>query len=324
MTSILDNAIMVGVEATYGTPATLTRAYEAKADTWKREQEALESVGFRANQHTMRSDRRCQINMGATGAIELDALSSGLGLLLQGALGSAVAPVQIGATTAYTSVFATTSDASAVSYTIQKLISRNDGTLTPFTYHGAVVTDFSVTQDVGGLCVISFSFDAEDEDIVTGAGTPTYPSAGCPFSWADAAITVGGVAMEASSFAFNASMGLKTDRRFLRSSALKKQPKRASVPEYSGEISAEFTDLTQYNAYVAGTLFPVTATWTGEEIEAGNFNTFSITMPACQYDGTTPEAALEDMTTQALPFKVLYNGTDAAVTMSYTSADTAF
>ena len=32
--SILDAAIMVGVESTYGTPATLTRAYEGKADTF--------------------------------------------------------------------------------------------------------------------------------------------------------------------------------------------------------------------------------------------------------------------------------------------------
>ena len=44
MSSILDNAIMVGKETTYGTPAVLSRAYEAQADTWAREQEALESV----------------------------------------------------------------------------------------------------------------------------------------------------------------------------------------------------------------------------------------------------------------------------------------
>ena len=86
MSSILDNAILVGKETTYGTPATLTRAFEAQADTWKREQDALESVGFRAGQQTLRSDRRKQINMGAAGAIELDALTSGLGLLLDGVL----------------------------------------------------------------------------------------------------------------------------------------------------------------------------------------------------------------------------------------------
>jgi hypothetical protein len=118
-------------------------------------------------------------------------------------------------------------------------------------------------------------------------------------------------------------MGLKTDRRFLRNSALKSQPKRAAVPEYTGELTAEFADATQYDAYVAGTIFSVTATWVGAEIDAGEFNTFSITMPACQYDGTTPEAALEDMTMQTLPFKVLYDGSNPAVTISYTSADTA-
>ena len=323
MSSILDNAILVGKETTYGTPATLTRAFEAQADTWKREQEALESVGFRAGQQTLRSDRRKQINMGAAGAIELDALTSGLGLLLDGVLGNTAGPTQIGATDAYTSTFTTTSDASAVSYTIQKLISRNDGTLTPFTYHGAVVTDFEVKQDVGGFLVINFGFDSEDEDTSTAAGTPTYPSTGDPFCWTEAAITVNFAAVEATEFSFSADMGLKTDRRFLRNSALKSQPKRAAMPTYSGEITAEFTDSDQYDAFVAGTVFAITATWTGAEIDAGEFNTFSINMPACQYDGTTPEAAIEDMTMQTLPFKVLYDGSNPAVTVTYTSADTA-
>lgn len=323
MSSILDNAILVGKESTYGTPATLTRAFEAQADTWKREHEALESVGFRAGQHTLRSDRRKQINMGATGEIELDALSSGLGLLLDGVFGATTPPVQIGATDAWTSTFDTTSAEASVSYTIQKLISRNDGTLVPFTYHGAVITDFALSQDVGGLLVVTFTFDSEDEDTSTGAGTPTYPASGLPFDWTQAVISIDSSPVEATAFSFSANMGLKTDRRFLRNSELKSQPKRAAVPEYTGELTAEFTDSDQYDAFVAGTVFPITATWVGAEIDAGEFATITLTMPACQYDGTTPEAALEDMTMQTLPFKVLYNGTDAAVTVEYTSADTA-
>jgi hypothetical protein len=323
MSSILDNAILVGKETTYGTPATLTRGFEAQADTWSREQEALESVGFRAGQHALRSDRRKQINMGATGQIELDALTSGMGLLLDGVFGSSAGPVQIAATSAYRSTFQTTSDASAVSYTIQKLISRNDGTLSPFTYHGAVITDFAISQDVGGLLTVTFSFDSEDEDTSTSAGTPTYPATGVPFDWTQAAVTVAGTAVEATAFSFSAGMGLKTDRRFLRSSALKSQPKRAAMPDYSGEFTAEFADGTQYDAYVAGTVFAVVATWTGAEIETGEFESITLTLPACQYDGTTPEAAVEDMTMQTLPFKVLYNGSDPAVKVEYISADTA-
>ena len=38
MSTVLDNAILVGKETTYGTAVTLTRGYEAKSDTWVRKQ----------------------------------------------------------------------------------------------------------------------------------------------------------------------------------------------------------------------------------------------------------------------------------------------
>ena len=322
MSSILDQAILVGKEGTYGTPATLSRAFEAQADTWQRTQEALESVGMRAGQQTLRSDRRRQINMGAEGSIEMDALSSGLGLLLEGVFGSTTGPTQIGATAAYTSTFATTTDASNISYTIQKLVATNSGVLNPFTYHGAVITDFELSQDVGGFLTVKFDFDSEDEDKSTAAGTPTYPSTGSPFDWTQVALTVAGTPICATSFNFSANMGLKTDRRFLCNSGLKSQPKRAAMPEYTGEINAEFEDTTQYDKFVAGEIFAVTATWTGAAIDTEN-EVVSLTLPACQYDGSTPEASLDGMTMQSLPFKVLFNGTDAAATLAYTSVDTA-
>lgn len=322
MSSILDQGILVGKETTYGSPATLTRAYEAQSDTWQRTQEALESVGFRAGMHTMRSDRRRQINMGAEGSIEMDALSSGMGLLLQGVFGSTTGPIEIAATDAYTSTFATTSDASTTSYTIQKLVANNAGALQAFTYHGAVITNFEISQEVGGFLVVKFDFDSEDEDKSTSAGTPTYPSTGTPFDWTQVAITVAGTPIEATSFSFTADMGLKTDRRFLRSSGLKSQPKRSGAPDYGGQIAAEFTDTTQYDAFVAGTIFAVTATWTGAAIGT-SAEKITLTLPACQYDGSTPEASLDDMASQALPFKVLHNGTEPAATLAYTSVDTA-
>ena len=260
--------------------------------------------------------------MGAEGSIEMDALSSGLGLLLEGVFGSTTGPTQIGATAAYTSTFATTTDASNISYTIQKLVATNSGVLNPFTYHGAVITDFELSQDVGGFLTVKFDFDSEDEDKSTAAGTPTYPSTGSPFDWTQVALTVAGTPICATSFNFSANMGLKTDRRFLCNSGLKSQPKRAAMPEYTGEINAEFEDTTQYDKFVAGEIFEVTATWTGAAIDTEN-EVISLTLPACQYDGSTPEASLDDMTMQSLPFKVLFNGTDAAATLAYTSVDTA-
>jgi hypothetical protein len=322
VSGVHDQAILVGKETTYGTPVALTRAYEAKADTWKREQEAIESVGFRAGMHALRSDRRVQVTMGAAGEIEFDVLTNGFGLLAQGVFGSVTNPTQQGGTSAYKSTFQSASDASPVSFTIQKLAVNNAGTLQAFTYHGAVITEFELSQDVGGLLVAKMSFDAEDEDTTTAAGTPTYPAGAVPFNWTQAAVTVSGNAVEVTSFKFSANNGLKTDRRFLRGSSLKRAPRRAAVPEYSGEMMVEFADLTQYNNFKNGAIVPIVATWTGAVI-GGSYNyEVKLTLAACQYDGTTPEASIDDLTMQALPFKVLHNGTDPAVKLEYTSTDT--
>lgn len=320
MSSILDNAILVGKEVTYGTPVALSRAFEGKADTWKREQEALESVGFRAGMHALRSDRRRQINKGAAGEIELDALTSGLGLLLQGVFGSA-AIAQQAATAAWKQTHQTTADGSLASYTVQKLVTKNDGTQQAFTYHGATITEFELAQEVGGFLTAKFAFDAEDEDTVTAAGTPTYPASAIPFDWTQAAVTVNSVATEATAFSFSANNGLKTDRYFLRGSSLKKQPRRSAVPEYSGEMTVEFKDTTEYALFKAGTIVPIVATWTGALIASTYYNEVKLTLAACQFDGTTPEASLDDMSMQPLPFKVLHNGTDPAVKLEYTSVD---
>ena len=87
MSSILDQIIQVGVESTYGTAVAPTRAYEIKADTFTRDVEYIDSIGFRRDQQTLRSDRSDTISLGATGSLEMDVMDKGLGLLLQHALG---------------------------------------------------------------------------------------------------------------------------------------------------------------------------------------------------------------------------------------------
>ena len=119
MSSILDQVVQVGVESTYGTAVAPTRAFEAKADTWARDVEYIESVGFRKDQQTIRSDRHDTISIGATGSIEVDVLNKGMGLLLQHALGGSSGPTQQGGTAAYKSTFETNDVGPATSYTVQ-------------------------------------------------------------------------------------------------------------------------------------------------------------------------------------------------------------
>ena len=313
MSSILDAAVLIGEESTYGTAVALSRGYEAKADTFKRVTEPLESVGMRAGQETVRSDRRRQITIGAEGDIsDLDFLTNGMGLILQSMLGTVTGPAA-GVTT-----LTTNSEPDAQSFTVQVLRVADDGTVFPFTYPGAVVTSWTISQAVSDFLKIGLTFDARTEDTGVGAGTPTYPADAIPFDWTQVAVSIDSTGVDnVRALEFTGELGLKTDRRHLNSTALKKQPRRAAVPTYGGTITADFSDLTEHAKYAAGTIFEVEAVWTS------GTDTVTITAPACQYDGDSPVASLSDLTTATMPFRILDNGTDPAITIVIDNGDVA-
>ena len=325
MSSILDQVVQVGVESTYGTAVAPTRAYEAKADTFTRDVEYIQSIGFRRDMQTIRSDRDDTISLGATGSIEMDVMDKGLGLLLQHALGTASGPTQQGSTSAYLQTHATSDSLPTGSYTVQVSRVDNSGTLRTFTYEGSQITGWNISQELGAATSMTFNFDSENEQTSTGEATPSYITSTDPYVFTEAAIEINDSAITSfTSFSIDGDLGAKTDRRFLAGSATKSQPKRSSVPSYTGTVSGEFASLTQYAAFVAGTTFKLEFICTkGTAIEGAYYPFFHVTMPVCKWTGSTPVASLDDLTTIELPFTVLDNGTDAAVTITYLSTDTS-
>ena len=326
MSAITDQHISVGVESSFGTAVTPTRSYEATADTFTREVEYIESVGFRADMQTIRSDRHDTVSLGATGSIEMAVLNKGHGLIMQHLLGTSSGPTQQSSSAAYKSTFSTNDIGPAGSYTIQANRADSGGTLRPFTYEGCTATGFNITQEVGSPLTMSIDFDAETEQTSTGSATAAYPASATPFIWTDAVIELNDSAVSSfTSFSLDGDLGMSTSRRFLKGNATKGQPKRSSVPSYTGTIEAEFEDLTQYNNFVNGTTFKLELICTqGTAIEGSYYPFFHVTLPVCKFTGTTPVASISDLTTISLPFTVLHNGTDNAITVEYQSTDTAF
>lgn len=325
--SILDAAVLVGLESTYGSPASLTHAYEAKADAWAREQSRIESVGFRPDMQALRDDRVVTVNMGGGGTIEADVLNKGHGLLLAGAFGTKAGPTQQAATAAYLQTFETSDSAPADSFTVQVIRPTLETGTEPFTFHGCKVTGWNISQSVDGLLSMSFDFDAEDVDHSTAAGTPSYPSSATPFDWTDCVLTLdpdgSPTTIDVMDFNMSGDLGLKTDRRYLRGSALKKEPVRSGLPNYSGEFSLDFTGVDRYDEFVAGTVSDLQVQWTGANIEGAYDFEFTLRMKAVQWTDGNPVVSLSDTPVQRLPFQVLHNGTDAALTVTYQSTDTS-
>lgn len=322
MSSILDNALLVGKESTYGTAAALSRAYEGKSDSFKRAQEFLTSTGFRGGMHTQLATRSVPVNMGGEGSIEVDVQPTGFGLLFQSMLGGTTAPVQQAATTAYKSTFVSTAAGPTDSWTVQMQRVDAGGTVRSFTHLGSTMTGWKFTQETDGLLGVEFMFDFQDVVTSVSAGTPTYVDS-LPYAWTQAAATWDGTAIDLTKLELEGSLGFNTERRFLRGSALKKKPVRASVPEFKGSAEMEFESLTHYNAFVSGETAPLVLTWTGDEIASPYDYELKITLAAVQIQGDSPEVSLSAMPKQSLPFAVLWNGTDPAVKIEYTSTDTS-
>ena len=177
------------------------------------------------------------------------------------------------------------------------------GTLRPFTYEGCVATGFNISQDLGSNLAMTIDFDAENEQTSTGEATPSYPSSADPFNYTNCVIAI--------------------DGRFLAGSATKSQPKRSSVPSYSGTIEAEFANLDDYNKFINGTTFGINVSWNGATIEGAYNYEFVVSLPTCKFTGSTPVASLDDMTTVSLPFVALQGASANAVDLTYTSTDTS-
>jgi hypothetical protein len=319
---VLDAALHIGRETTYGTPAPLTQSIESTADGHKRAPKVLESTGMRAGAQAAASDRARMVNMGAEGSIPVEFQNKGMGKLLRLMTGSS-AIAQEGATAAWLQTHSTTKDGPVGESVTVQVIKPSTGSTFPFTYHGGVCTGWELTQEVDDLLKLSLDMDYEDETTDVAAGTPTYAAGSSPFAWEDCVVTVDGAPTDLRKLSLKGNMNVDTDRRYLRGTALKKAPLRKGLPVYDGELTSDFDDLTAYDRFVAGVPVPLVATWTGSLIAAG-FPFMLRASATVQFRGDTPQASLTDLASQPMPFKVLWDRTNPAVKLEYRSTDLAF
>lgn len=142
----------------------------------------------------------------------------------------------------------------------------------------------------------------------------SYPASIKPLKFNHAAITIGGSSVNVMSLSISGDNGLNADRRFLGSQYIS-EPLEASLRNYSGTIDIEFTDLTQYTRFVAGTEAALVASFTS--------GSDSVTITTnVRFDGSTPQVGGPEILTQSLPFKCVASSTDAsAITVALVNSD---
>jgi hypothetical protein len=201
-----------------------------------------------------------------------------------------------------------------------------DGSNQAFTYEGGKVASWELANSVDGILMLTLNLDFEDESTVPALATAAYPTGAELLTFVGGTVTVGGSAFAVSEASVTCDNGLKTDRHFIQGSALKKEPIENAFRDIGFSLTADWESMAQYSRYVsttaAGALAQIVLTWQGPTlIGTASYPTFTVTIPAARFDGSTPNVGGPDLLTQSLTGKALFDGTNSAITVAVGTAD---
>lgn len=309
-------------EVTYGMAVTVTRFLEIQSESVKNQTEYLFSRGTK--DLVTRSSRYRAYSKGCGGDIEFEVMNKGFGKLFKQMFGAS-ATAQVGGTTEYKHTFTPdlTSGKAGVMATMQFGRPSVDGTAQPFTYKGCKVTEWEFSSELDGPLMLKVTVDAQSETTGTALASASYPSDPASFIFIDGALTIDASTAYVKQATIAGKWSLDTDRRFLGAITTKKEPIANGELEITGELVLEFGSLTEYAKFTAGTASALVLTWSfGTITDASNPYKIVMTLPVVVYTGETPTVESSEVLMQTLPFKALYNGTDAAWTLDYHTSDT--
>jgi hypothetical protein len=314
----LSAQLMTAEEVTYGTPVTTDRAYEFRQESLKLEVQRIESSALRAGTRMQRSDRWTPGRRSVSGDVTMELGTKGFGRWWKHALGGVATtqPDAANSPTVYKHTF--TPGDLPIGQTIQ--VGRPDvgATVRPFTYHGCKIASWTLECSVNELAVFQAAILGEDCDTATALATASYPAGLQVMPFIQGALTVGGSSMDVKQFSMQGT-NMLADERFFLGSALRKQPLEVGMRNVGGTFEPEFTNLTAYAAFVAGTEAELVLLFQGDIIEDALRYETKVTANV-RYDDGTPNVGGPQILANPIPYKVIDNGT-TSVKIEYQTTD---
>ena len=301
----------IATETTFNTPVTVTRFYEFTNESLNYNKNTAVGLGLRAGGQLPRSQRRVVTTSDVTGDINLDLPTSGLGLLLAHAMGSFP-------TKAAGSFTFTLGDVAGKSFTSQVGVPQYGGTVTPKTLGGCKISSWELAVSNAGIATGRFSVDGASFTTATALATASYSSTTNLFHFAQSAITVDGSAVaNIKDFTLTVDNVIKTDRFNIGSAGIKSAQVSNGFRKITGTVTAEFTDTVLLAKFLADTSAALSLSFTSGS------DALSITVSSVKFDGEAPQVAGPEVIDVNFSFEAYDNGTDAPLTIVYTTADAA-
>ncbi len=305
----LSSQVGIAQEGAYGVFTTPTRFLEFLTEGIAPDRPSLETRGI-GDQFVRTSRRRAYIKSFG-GQVEVDFMSSGMGILLKNMLGS----IATTGTGPYTHT--ATPDAvglQGLSMTVQVGKPQTMGVVVPFNYLGGKVHAWQLDQKIDQNLKLRLTYDFTNiGDLTSALAVASYPAVNSPLAFLDAVVTLDGVSGNVSECMVGGARAMAMDRRYLGNQKL--EPIANGEYAVTGQISKEFEDTAIYGKFISGAVAALTMTHTfGATV-------LTTTIPAIEYTGANPAISGSDIVRQTIPFKALKNATQPIITLALTCAD---
>jgi len=322
----LDAQLGIGVESTYGTRVAPTTFLPFESESLALTQEYIANQPLMSGVMVQPQGYHVSSTRSVEGSIEMLLHDRGMGKILNLLTGSTVTPATpAGATNTRTQTFPI-GLTSPVGKSVSIQVGRPDtsGTVRPFDYIGAKITEATIAVEAGEAATLGLSIDARDEKTDQTLATPTYSAAARPFGFKNWSITVGGNAVaNVRSLTITVPLGMATDRYHLGNSGVKDEPLLNAQSEIAVSATLEFASLADHNRFRNESVVALVASAQNDLIEGSHYYKTQITVPAAKQVSSNPVVAGPDLVTSDVEFRALWNGTDAPLTIVTTNTDTS-
>lgn len=315
-------------ESVYGTYVAPTRFAAVRNAKLKKTPHRTQSTGLAAGQLVDELARWVETHKEAGGDVELDVTTRWMGHLLQAVMGTTVTPVQQGATLAYLQTH-TLADVAGKSLTVQAGVPNTAGTVTPFTYLGSKVKSAEFECGVGDLLSLKLDLDSQDVTEAQTLAAASFPASFSPLHFGQSTVKLGATVAGATSVTGVRKVTLKVDRGYaddrfyFGASGLKAEPITNERVQVTGTVETDFTTKADWaDRFRDNTSVALVWTFVGPQIDpAPHFATLEFQLPAIVLTDETPQLDGPDVVKPSFPFKALFDGTNAALTITYKSLD---
>jgi len=347
-------------ETVQGTAQTPTHFLEFNSETMKMGKKTKTGVGLRGGGLYQRNSRRVVTNWAPAGGLNFDAPFNGLGLWLQhmlGGFGTFSSAVQQATTAAYLQTI-TPGPLTGKTGTLQIGKPDSGGTVRPFTYTGAKVSDWTITSELADLVKFQLNFDAwqeltPDNPQGTTAGpaltSPTYTTGEQFFHFTQGVIYNGGTLSNTGSSPVITSLATPTTAGYIKKIEIKGTNKLdteryffggaggSTVPgvkgdqlennfrDIGGSLDIEFASLSAYyDTFAADTTSTLELLFTGPIIASTYAYTLAVLIPDIKFDGESPNVGGPGVVNTSMPFSGYDGETYNPIQFQYMTTDTTF